>query len=161
VEPASCPTLTRGIFTYDYGDVAGLTPLLKMYTLGHDFIPPAIHAGGLRYHGDSPILSRLVHDGVIRAVSCHQNEVFTAAQTFARTEGIIVAPETSHAVKSAIDEALKCRQSGEAKAILFNCSGHGNFDMSAYDAFYAKTLVDYEYPEQLIRESLSRLPKVG
>ncbi|HON80735.1 MAG TPA: TrpB-like pyridoxal phosphate-dependent enzyme [Methanoregulaceae archaeon] len=161
VEPASCPTLTKGIFTYDYGDVAGLTPLLKMYTLGHDFVPPAIHAGGLRYHGGSPILSRLVHDGVIRAVSYHQNEVFTAAQTFARSEGIIVAPETSHAVKAVIDEALKCRQSGEAKTILFNCSGHGNFDMSAYDAFYAKALVDYEYPEQLIRESLARLPKVG
>jgi len=161
VEPASCPTLTKGLFTYDYGDVAGLTPLLKMYTLGHDFVPPSIHAGGLRYHGDSPILSRLVHDGVIRAVSYHQNEVFEAAQTFARTEGIIVAPETSHAVKSVIDEALKCRQSGEVKTILFNCSGHGNFDMSAYDAFYAKQLVDYEYPEQLIKESLSRLPKLG
>jgi tryptophan synthase beta chain len=160
-EPASCPTLTRGPYTYDFGDVAGLTPLLKMFTLGHDFVPPSIHAGGLRYHGVSPIVSRLVHDGVIRAVSYHQNEVFDAGQIFARTEGIIIAPETSHAVKAAIDEAIKCRQTGEAKSILFNCSGHGHFDMSAYDAFYAGQLVDYEYPEQLIRESLGRLPKIG
>ncbi|KQC05167.1 MAG: tryptophan synthase subunit beta [Methanolinea sp. SDB] len=160
-EPASCPTLTKGLYTYDFGDVAGLTPLLKMFTLGHDFVPPAIHAGGLRYHGDSPIVSRLVHDGVIRAVSYHQNEVFEAGQMFARTEGIIIAPETSHAVKAAIDEAIKCRQTGETKSILFNCSGHGHFDMSAYDAFYAGQLVDYEYPEQLIRESLGRLPKIG
>jgi tryptophan synthase beta chain len=160
-EPASCPTLTRGLYTYDFGDVAGLTPLLKMFTLGHDFVPPSIHAGGLRYHGDSPIVSRLVHDGVIRAVSYHQNEVFDAGQMFARTEGIIIAPETSHAVKAAIDEAIKCRQTGEAKSILFNCSGHGHFDMSAYDAFYAGQLVDYEYPEQLIRESLAGLPKIG
>ncbi|MDH7509945.1 MAG: TrpB-like pyridoxal phosphate-dependent enzyme [Methanolinea sp.] len=160
VEPASCPTLTKGLYTYDYGDVAGLTPLLKMFTLGHDFVPPSIHAGGLRYHGDSPIVSRLVHDGVMRAVSYHQSEVFDAAQTFARTEGIIVAPETSHAVKAAIDEALACRRNGQTKTILFNCSGHGNFDMSAYDAYYAGQLVDYEYPDKLIREALSRIPRV-
>jgi len=160
VEPASCPTLTKGLYTYDYGDVAGLTPLLKMFTLGHDFVPPSIHAGGLRYHGDSPIVSRLVHDGVMRAISYHQSEVFDAAQAFARTEGIIVAPETSHAVKAAIDEALKCKRSGEKKTILFNCSGHGNFDMSAYDAYFAGQLVDYEYPDQLIRDALSRLPKI-
>jgi tryptophan synthase beta chain len=161
VEPASCPTLTKGLYAYDFGDVAGLTPLLKMFTLGHDFIPPSIHAGGLRYHGDSPIVSRLVHDGVMRAVAYHQNEVFDAAQTFARSEGIIVAPETSHAVKAAIDLALECRKSGEEKTILFNCSGHGNFDMSAYDAYYAGQLIDYEYPDKLIKESLARLPKVG
>ena len=160
VEPASCPTLTKGLYTYDYGDVAGLTPLLKMFTLGHDFVPPSIHAGGLRYHGDSPIVSRLVHDGVMRAVSYHQSEVFDAAQTFARTEGIIVAPETSHAVKAAIDEALACKRNGQTKTILFNCSGHGNFDMSAYDAYYAGQLVDYEYPDKLIREALSRIPRV-
>ena len=160
VEPASCPTLTKGLYTYDFGDVAGLTPLLKMFTLGHDFVPPAIHAGGLRYHGDSPIVSKLVHDGVMRAVSYHQSEVFDAAQTFARTEGIIVAPETSHAVKAAIDSALKCRETGEQKTILFNCSGHGNFDMSAYDAYYAGQLVDYEYPDKLIKEALGRIPKV-
>jgi len=160
VEPASCPSLTKGLFTYDFGDVAGLTPLLMMYTLGHDFVPPAMHAGGLRYHGDSPIVSRLVHDGVMRAVAYHQSEVFDAAQTFARTEGIIVAPETAHAVKSAIDEALKCKKSGEDKTILFNCSGHGNFDMSAYDAYYAGQLVDYEYPDELIREAIGRIPKI-
>ncbi len=160
VEPASCPTLTKGLFTYDLADEAGYTPLLKMFTLGHDFVPPSIHAGGLRYHGDSPIVSRLVHDGVMRGISYHQSEVFDAAQTFARTEGIIVAPETSHAVKAAIDEALKCKKSGEEKTILFNCSGHGNFDMSAYDAYYAGKLVDYEYPDELIKESLARIPKV-
>jgi tryptophan synthase beta chain len=160
VEPASCPTLTKGLYTYDFGDVAGLTPLLKMFTLGHDFVPPSMHAGGLRYHGDSPIVSRLVHDGVMRAVAYHQSEVFEAAQTFARTEGIIVAPETSHAVKCAIDEALACKKTGEEKTILFNCSGHGNFDMTAYDAFYSGELVDYEYPDQLIREAIGRIPKV-
>ena len=161
VEPASCPTLTKGLYTYDLADEAGYTPLLKMFTLGHDFVPPSIHAGGLRYHGDSPILSRLVYDGVIRAVAYHQSEVFDAAQTFARTEGIIVAPETSHAVKSVIDEALKYKKTGEEKTILFNCSGHGNFDMTAYDAYYAGQLVDYEYPDKLIKESLARIPKIS
>ncbi|MCX6689631.1 MAG: TrpB-like pyridoxal phosphate-dependent enzyme [Methanoregula sp.] len=160
VEPASCPTLTKGLYTYDLADEAGYTPLLKMFTLGHDFVPPSIHAGGLRYHGDSPIVSRLVHDGVMRAVSYHQSEVFLAAQTFARTEGIIVAPETSHAVKGAIDEALKCKKSGEKKTILFNCSGHGNFDMSAYDAYFAGKLVDFEYPDELIKQAIGRIPKV-
>lgn len=160
VEPAACPTLTKGVYTYDYGDVAGLTPLLKMYTLGHDFIPPAIHAGGLRYHGDSPLVSRLVHDGVMRAVAYHQNEVFDAAQLFAQSEGIIIAPETAHAVKAVIDEALQCRESGEEKVILFNNSGHGNFDLSAYDAYLQGKLEDYEYPADLIRESLARIPKV-
>jgi tryptophan synthase beta chain len=158
VEPSACPTLTKGIYTYDFGDVAGLTPLLKMYTLGHDFIPPAIHAGGLRYHGASPLVSRLVHDGVVRAVSYHQNEVFEAAQMFAQTEGIIVAPESAHAVKGAIDEAIKCRESGEAKVILFNNSGHGDFDLSAYDSFFQGKLEDYEYPADLIKDSLAHLP---
>ena len=161
VEPASCPTLTKGVFTYDLADEAGYTPLLKMFTLGHDFVPPSIHAGGLRYHGDSPIVSRLVYDGVMRGVSYHQSEVFDAARTFARTEGIIVAPETSHAVKSAIDEALKCKKTGEEKSILFNCSGHGNFDMTAYDAYYAGSLVDYEYPDELIKEAIARIPKIS
>jgi tryptophan synthase beta chain len=159
VEPAACPTLTKGIYTYDYGDVAGLTPLLKMYTLGHDFIPPAIHAGGLRYHGASPLISRLVHDGMIRAVAYHQNEVFEAAQLFARNEGIVIAPETAHAVKAVIDEALNCRKSGEEKVILFNNSGHGHFDLSSYEAHIQGKLEDYEYPADLIRESLAHLPK--
>jgi len=161
VEPASCPTLTKGLYTYDLADEAGYTPLLKMFTLGHDFVPPSIHAGGLRYHGDSPIVSRLVHDNVMRAVSYHQNEVFDAGQIFARTEGIIIAPETSHAVKGAIDEALKCKKTGEKKTILFNCSGHGHFDMTAYDAYYAGSLVDYEYPDELIKEAIARIPKIS
>jgi tryptophan synthase beta chain len=132
-----------------------------MFTLGHDFIPPAIHAGGLRYHGASPLVSRLVHDGVIRPVAYHQNEVFEAALTFARTEGIIVAPEAAHAVKAAIDQALLCRKTGEEKVILFNNSGHGNFDFSSYEAYLAGKLPDYEYPLELIKESLSRLPVRG
>jgi tryptophan synthase beta chain len=161
VEPAACPTLTKGLYAYDFGDVAGLTPMMKMFTLGHDFVPPAIHAGGLRYHGASPLVSRLAHDGVIRSVAYHQNEVFDAAMTFARTEGIIVAPESAHAVKAAIDEALRCRETGDAKVILFNNSGHGNFDFSSYDAYMAGKLADYEYPAELIKESLSRLPVTG
>ena len=161
VEPAACPTLTKGLYTYDYGDVAGLTPIMKMFTLGHDFVPPAIHAGGLRYHGASPLVSRLAHDGVIRPVAYYQNEVFEAAVTFARTEGIVVAPEAAHAVKAAIDEALRCRETGEAKVILFNNSGHGNFDFSSYEAYFAGMLADYEYPVELIKESLSRLPVTG
>ncbi len=161
VEPAACPTLTKGLYAYDFGDVAGLTPLMRMFTLGHDFVPPAIHAGGLRYHGMSPLVSRLVHDHIARPVAYHQNEVFAAAVTFARTEGIIVAPEAAHAVKAAIDEALRCRETGDAKVILFNNSGHGNFDFSSYEAYFAGKLADYEYPAELIKESLSRLPVVG
>ncbi|MCC7566497.1 MAG: TrpB-like pyridoxal phosphate-dependent enzyme [Methanomicrobiaceae archaeon] len=161
VEPNACPTLTKGLYAYDFGDVAGLAPILKMYTLGHDFIPPSIHAGGLRYHGMAPLVSRLVRDGVCRAVAYHQNEVFNAALTFAKTEGIIVAPEAAHAVKAVIDTALECRETGEAKTILFNNSGHGNFDLSAYDAYFEGKLVDYEYPADLINEALGRLPAVG
>jgi tryptophan synthase beta chain len=161
VEPAACPTLTKGLYAYDFGDVAGLTPLLKMFTLGHDFVPPAIHAGGLRYHGAAPLVSKIVRDGVARATSCYQNEVFDAAVAFARTEGIIVAPEAAHAVKVTIDEAIRCRETGEAKTILFNNSGHGHFDLSSYDAYFAGKLIDYEYPVDLIKESLSRLPAVG
>lgn len=159
VEPAACPTLTRGLYEYDYGDVAGLTPMLKMYTLGHDFIPPALHAGGLRYHGDSPIVSRLVHDGIITPRSYLQNEIFEAAITFARTEGIIIAPEAAHAVKGAIDVALECRKTGDPKTILFCNSGHGHFDMSAYDAYHAGGIIDYDCPDDLIKESLANLPK--
>lgn len=161
VEPAACPSLTKGLYAYDFGDVAGLTPLLRMFTLGHDFVPPSIHAGGLRYHGMSPLVSRLVQDGVVRPVAYHQNDVFSAAVQFARTEGIIVAPEAAHAVKAAIDEALRCRKTGEAKTILFSCSGHGNFDLSSYEAYFAGSLVDYEYPAELVKESLARLPAMG
>jgi tryptophan synthase beta chain len=161
VEPSACPTLTKGLYAYDFGDVAGLTPLMRMFTLGHDFVPPAIHAGGLRYHGASPLVSRLAQDGVIRPVAYRQNEVFEAAVMFARTEGIVVAPEAAHAVKAAIDEALRCRETGDAKTILFNNSGHGNFDFSSYEAYFAGKLVDYEYPAELIKESLARLPVTG
>jgi len=142
VEPAACPTLTAGRFEYDFGDEAGLTPLMKMYTLGHDFIPPSIHAGGLRYHGDSPIVSYLYHKKLIEAVSVEQTKVFEAALIFSRTEGIIPAPESSHAIRVAIDEAIKARENKEEKIILFNLSGHGYFDLSAYDLYMKGELKD-------------------
>ncbi len=135
VEPTACPTLTKGEYKYDFGDTAGFTPLLKMYTLGHDFVPPPIHAGGLRYHGDAPLVCKLYDLGYISAVAYDQTEVFEAAVTFARTEGIIPAPESAHAVKKAIDEAVKCRDNREEKVILFNLSGHGYFDLSAYNKY--------------------------
>jgi len=159
VEPQSCPTFTHGLFRYDYGDVAKLTPLLKMYTLGHSFMPPAIHAGGLRYHGDAPLLSLLVHQGVVTPRSYHQNEVFEAAITFARTEGILPAPETAHCIKAAIDEALKCKKTKQEKCIVIAFSGHGHFDLAAYDAYLADRLEDYAYPKHLIEEALKDLPK--
>ncbi len=140
VEPSACPTLTSGEFKYDFGDMAQQTPLLKMYTLGSEFIPPAIHAGGLRYHGVSPIISKLVSDGIMEATSYHQVEVFDAAVAFARSEGIAPAPESAHAIKSAIDEALKCKETGEEKTILFNLSGHGHFDMASYDKYFSGEL---------------------
>ncbi|QJA06414.1 TrpB-like pyridoxal phosphate-dependent enzyme [Thermosulfurimonas marina] len=159
VEPASCPTLTKGVYTYDYGDTAGLTPLLLMHTLGHTFEPPGIHAGGLRYHGDAPLVCQLVKAGVVKPRAYPQTACFEAAVLFARTEGIVPAPETSHAIRAAIDEALKARETGEEKVIVFNFSGHGHFDLSAYDAYLEGQLEDYEYPEEKIREALERLPK--
>jgi len=143
-EPTACPTLTKGPYQYDYGDCAGLTPLLRMFTLGHDFIPPAIHSGGLRYHGAAPLLSKLVKEGYIEARAYHQNEIFHAAKLFAETEGIVVAPESAHGIKGVIDEALMCKDSGEEKVILFNNSGHGHFDLAAYDAYLNGKLIDYE-----------------
>jgi len=142
VEPASCPTLTEGEFRYDFGDVAGMTPLMPMFTLGHDFMPPSIHAGGLRYHGDSPIVSQLHREGRVEAVAYPQGKVFEAAMTFARVEGKIPAPETAHAIRGAIDEALAAKETGEEKVILFNYSGHGHLDLAAYDDFLAGRLVD-------------------
>jgi tryptophan synthase beta chain len=159
-EPMACPTLTKGLYEYDYGDVAGLTPIMKMFTLGHDFMPPSIHAGGLRYHGDSPLVCKLVKEGYINARAYHQTECIAAAVAFARTEGHVIAPESSHALKCAMDEALRCRQTGEEKVIVFNNSGHGNFDLTAYDSYFNGTMVDYEYPEELIMQSLAKLPKV-
>jgi tryptophan synthase beta chain len=158
-EPTACPTLTKGVYAYDFGDTVGLAPILKMYTLGHDFIPPGIHAGGLRYHGDAPLLCNLVHDKIIDAMAFHQIEVFEAATIFARAEGIIPAPESAHAIKPVIDEALRCKATGEEKTILFNLSGHGHFDLSAYDAYNDGKLEDYEYPAELVKQSLTKLPK--
>ena len=160
-EPESCPTLTKGLYAYDFGDVAGLTPLLKMYTLGHEFIPPPVHAGGLRYHGMAPIICHLHKLGLVEARAIPQLSTFEAGVTFARTEGIISAPETNHAIRATIDEALKCKESGEAKTILLAHSGHGHFDMAAYDAYLSGKLIDYEYPEEKVRAALANLPKVA
>ncbi len=160
VEPASCPTLTKGEFRYDFGDTAGLTPLIKMYTLGHDFVPPGIHAGGLRYHGDAPLICQLYNDGLIEAKAYHQRAVFEAAVTFARAEGIIPAPESAHAVRAAIDEALLCKEEGREKVIFFNLSGHGYLDLQAYADYLEGKLEDYEYPEEKIKEALAKLPVI-
>lgn len=159
VEPTACPTMTKGPYCYDFGDTSGMTPLLKMFTLGHDFIPAGIHAGGLRYHGLSPIISFLLEHKAVRAVSYPQTEVFEAAVTFARTEGMLPAPETSHAIKATIEEAKKCRETGEEKCIVFNYSGHGYFDLSAYDGYMEHKLQDYAYPANEIKKSLAGLPK--
>jgi tryptophan synthase beta chain len=140
VEPESCPTLTEGRFDYDFGDTAGMTPLMKMYTLGHDFIPPGIHAGGLRYHGAAPLISALVEHGIVRAEALPQNDIFRAATLFARTEGIVPAPESAHAIEMAIHEAIRARDEGRPKVIVFNLSGHGHFDMSAYQSYLEGTL---------------------
>lgn len=161
VEPTATPTLTKGPYAYDYGDVAGLTPLLKMYTLGHDFMPPPVHAGGLRYHGMAPIVSHLYNLGIIEAQAVPQLSTFEAGVLFARTEGILSAPESTHAIKVAIDEAVKCRESGESKNILICLSGHGHFDLSSYDAYLQGKLSDLEFPEDKMKEALDKLPKVG
>jgi tryptophan synthase beta chain len=160
VEPSSCPTLTRGSYTWDYGDTAGLTPIVKMHTLGHDFVPPGIHAGGLRYHGDSPLVSQLYHEKLVEAVAVPQLATFEAGVEFARCEGIVPAPESAHCIRAAMDEALRCKQSGEPKVLLFNLSGHGHFDMSAYDRYLAGDLTNYEYPEEAIQDAMSRLPRI-
>jgi len=159
VEPIACPSLTKGPFAYDYGDTAKTGPIAKMYTLGHDFIPPRIHAGGLRYHGMAPIISLLYNEKLIEAVAVHQKTVFDAGVIFAKTEGIIPAPETNHAIRIAIDEALECKKTGEKKVIVFNFSGHGHFDLSSYEAYMDGKLLDYEYPDEKIKESLKKLPK--
>jgi len=160
VEPASCPTMTKGPYTWDYGDVAGLAPIILMNTLGHTFIPPPVHAGGLRYHGMAPIICHLHRLGLVEAKAEHQLATFKAGVTFARTEGIVSAPEPNHAIKVVIDEALKCKESGESKTILLAHSGHGHFDMAAYDAYLSGKLEDYEYPEEKVKEALTHLPEV-
>lgn len=161
VEPSSCPSLTKGEYAYDFGDSSGFTPLMKMFTLGHDFMPPGIHAGGLRYHGASPLVSQLYHEGLIEAIAVPQLATFEAGVMFAHAEGIIPAPESNHAIRGAIDEALRCKESGEAKTILFNLTGHGHFDMASYDRYFAGELEDFEYPAEAIKASLQHLPKFG
>ncbi len=160
VEPASCPSLTKGVYAFDYGDAAAMAPIVKMYTLGHTFIPPGIHAGGLRYHGMSASVSALVDHGDIEPRAVKQLETFEAAVRFSKSEGIIPAPETAHAIRVVIDEALKCKETGEKKVIAFNLSGHGHFDMMAYEAYHHGQLEDFEYPQAMVTEAMTHLPKV-
>jgi tryptophan synthase beta chain len=152
--------LTRGIYDYDYGDTAGMTPIVKMHTLGHDFIPAPIHAGGLRYHGMAPTLSGLYNAGLVEAIAIPQLEVFEAAVLFARSEGILPAPESSHAIRGAVIEALDAKAKGEERVILFNLSGHGHFDLTAYNAYFANNLEDYAYPDENIATVKDHLPQV-
>jgi tryptophan synthase beta chain len=159
-EPMACPSLTKGIYAYDFGDTIGMTPLVKMHTLGHDFIPAGIHAGGLRYHGMAPLVSQLHAEGVIEARAYLQNPVFASAVLFTRTEGIIPAPEAGHAIHAAIEEALKAKEAGEERVILFNLCGHGHFDMLAYDNYFAGNLQDYELPDDAVAAAQERLPQV-
>jgi tryptophan synthase beta chain len=157
-EPESCPSLTKGEYRYDFGDTAAMTPLTKMHTLGHTFVPPGIHAGGLRYHGMAPLISQLYDAGIMEARAYPQTKVFDAAVQFARSEGIIPAPESAHAIRCAIDEALAAKEAGEQKVILFNLSGHGHFDLGAYDKYFAGQLEDYAYPEAAVREAMKAVP---
>jgi tryptophan synthase beta chain len=161
VEPAAAPSLTKGSYQFDFGDTVGMTPLVKMHTLGHDFVPDPIHAGGLRYHGMAPLVSLLKDQGIIEAQSLHQNETFSSAVRFARTEGIIPGPEPTHAVAVAMNEAIEAKEAGEEKVILFNLSGHGHFDMGAYQAYFANELVDYEHPHERIAAAMEKVPVVN
>jgi tryptophan synthase beta chain len=161
VEPMAAPSLTKGQYVYDFGDEAMMTPLVKMHTLGHSFMPAPIHAGGLRYHGMAPAVSALYEQKMIEAVAVHQRPTFEAAVMFARAEGYLPAPESAHAIRVVIDEALRCKESGQVKTIAFNLSGHGHFDLGAYERYMRGELEDYEYPEEKVREALADLPKVG
>jgi tryptophan synthase beta chain len=158
VEPAACPSFTRGVYAYDFGDTAGFTPLLKMHTLGHEFVPDPIHAGGLRYHGMSPLLSHVYELGLIEAVAKPQSECFEAGMRFARAEGILPAPEPTHAIAACIEEALRCKETGEEKVILTALCGHGLLDLTAYANFQSGEMTDFELPEEAVRDALSRLP---
>ena len=160
VEPTACPTLTKGEYTFDYGDTAQMAPIVKMYTLGHDFVPAGIHAGGLRYHGMAPHISALVNSGHIEAIALDQLDTFEGAATFAQAEGIVPAPESAHAIRAAINEALKCKEEGVSKVIAFNLSGHGLFDLGAYDEYLKGNLERFEYPAEKIKASMKNLPKV-
>ena len=159
-EPVSCPTLTKGPYLYDFGDGVGMTPLLAMHTLGHTFVPAKIHAGGLRYHGAAPLASHLLKEGEIEAVSFDQLECFEAGVQFARTEGFLPAPETNHVIRAVIDEALKCKESGDEKVIAFNCSGHGHFDLSAYQAYFAGELEKHQFTDEMLQENLKPLAEM-
>ena len=161
VEPAACPSMTRGQYAYDFGDTGNLTPLTKMYTLGSSFIPPGFHAGGLRYHGMAPLVSHAKELGLVEASAYHQTPCFEAAVTFARSEGIIPAPESSHAVKGALEEAMRCKREGKSETILFNLSGHGHFDMAAYTEYFSGKLEDKNYDEQKLSDALAMLPQVA
>ena len=161
VEPTAAPTLTRGEYTFDYGDTAQMAPIVKMYTLGHDFVPAPIHAGGLRYHGMAPSMCALYNAGYVEAIAVNQLETFDAAVQFSRAEGIIPAPESAHAIRAAIDEALDAKEKGESRVILFNLSGHGHFDLSAYQAYLSGQLQDYEYPEEAIQAAMQKLPQIS
>ncbi len=160
VEPASCPSLTKGEYRYDFGDAMGMTPLVKMHTLGHDFVPDPIHAGGLRYHGMSPLVSHIYELGLIEAISIHQTECFDAGVKFARSEGIIPAPEPTHAIAATIREALRCKETGEEKVILTAMCGHGHFDMKAYESYFAGKLTDYDYPEDKVAAAMQNVPVI-
>jgi tryptophan synthase beta chain len=160
VEPAACPSLTRGRYAYDFGDTVGMAPLVKMYTLGHDFVPAPLHAGGLRYHGMASVVCELFDQGLIEARAVPQLETFEAAMQFLRAEGIVPAPEPSHAIAATIQEALAAKQAGEKRVILFNLCGHGHFDMSAYEAYLNGSLQDYEYPQEEIDAAMAALPVI-
>jgi tryptophan synthase beta chain len=161
VEPAACPSLTKGEYRYDFGDTLGMTPLVKMHTLGHDFIPDPIHAGGLRYHGMAPLVSHLYELGLVEAEAIHQTECFDAAVQFARAEGIVPAPEPTHAIAAAVREAIACRESGEEKVILTALCGHGHFDLASYEAYFAGQLEDYDYPEEKVAAAMARVPVIA
>lgn len=161
VEPASCPSMTKGKYTFDYGDAAAMAPIVKMHTLGHTFVPPGIHAGGLRYHGMAPLVSALVDHGDIEPRSAKQLETFEAAVRFSKAEGILPAPESAHAIRAAIDEAVKCKVEGRKKVIVFNLSGHGHFDMTAYEDYLHGKLQDFEYPVERVNEAMTHLPQVS
>lgn len=161
VEPTAAPSLTKGVYTFDYGDTARMAPIVKMYTLGHDFVPPAIHAGGLRYHGMAPGICALYDAGHIEAIAVKQKATFEAAIQFARSEGIVPAPESAHGIRAAIDEALDAKAKGEKRVILFNLSGHGHFDLGAYESYLNGKLEDYDYPEEAVKEAMAKLPEVS
>jgi tryptophan synthase beta chain len=159
-EPAACPSLTKGVYAYDFGDTAKLTPLVKMHTLGHGFIPAGIHAGGLRYHGMAPLISHLVELGLIEAQAVLQTAAFESAIKFARTEGILPAPESTHAIRVGIEHAIRAKEAGEDKTILIGLSGHGHFDLAAYDSYLSGSIVDLEYPAEAVATAMADLPKV-